>query len=325
MKNDYDAEYEPKSPPPMDSGSVRWMSILMMVLVVFGFFSLAWYAYNATVTEEKQTALTVIEPAQKSYKEKPKEIGGLDIKHSDIDAYNLMRDTNAANDQDVTAVKGLAPKADAPATPVELVIKENDDKASKQSDAPKNSEIAAISKAETDMASPLLSGKKITDQSNAGDKVEVLIAEDTEKPKAITKTPLADAKQQLEKEITSTETTEIVRPIVPVIEKADTLKASAKSVTVKPAVKAKAQIKTDPRIYVQLAALRSQQEAVNMWNRLRKKHTVLADKDYYTEQVTPAGKPTLYRLRVKGFANMASAKQTCNALKSRGQDCLTPR
>jgi hypothetical protein len=74
--------------------------------------------------------------------------------------------------------------------------------------------------------------------------------------------------------------------------------------------------------YIQFAALRSAADAARIWGELKAKHPELIPYAYYTEAVTTATGSTLYRLRAKGFAGRNQALNICNAIKSRGQDCL---
>ncbi len=116
MKNDYDAEYEADTLNYGSSGNggLRWMSMLVMALVVFGFFSLVWYAYNASMSEQQQQAVAVIAPEQQEYKVKPENAGGMPIDNKDIEAYQLMRRQPSA-EEEANKVERLLPGTDAPA------------------------------------------------------------------------------------------------------------------------------------------------------------------------------------------------------------------
>jgi SPOR domain len=114
MKNDYDAEYDPEQIiGSSGNGGLRWMSMLIMVLVVFGFFSLVWYAYNASISEQQDENVAVISPENEEYKEKPEDAGGMEIANKDIEAYQLMRRQPTAQEE-VEKVERLLPEAETP-------------------------------------------------------------------------------------------------------------------------------------------------------------------------------------------------------------------
>jgi hypothetical protein len=68
--------------------------------------------------------------------------------------------------------------------------------------------------------------------------------------------------------------------------------------------------------------MRSASDAGRVWAELKAKHPELSPYSYYTEPVQVAAGGTLYRLKAKGFASRIQAVNVCNAVKSRGQDCL---
>lgn len=115
MKNDYDAEYEADTLNYGSSGNggLRWMSMLIMALVVFGFFSLVWYAYNASMSEQQQQAVAVIAPEQQEFKIKPENAGGMPIDNKDIEAYQLMRRQPSAIEE-ASKVERLLPEVNNP-------------------------------------------------------------------------------------------------------------------------------------------------------------------------------------------------------------------
>lgn len=75
---------------------------------------------------------------------------------------------------------------------------------------------------------------------------------------------------------------------------------------------------------VQVASLRSQDEANSGWTTLNKKHGNMIPAALYADikRVELPGKGVFHRLRVAGFADKASAKQFCDQLKTRKQDCI---
>ncbi len=111
MKNEYDAEFENMS--NVSNGSLRWISLLVMAMVVFGFFWLMLYAYDNDAKTGNSEMISSISPENESYKIKPDEAGGMAIENKDIEAYQLMRNApNVANE--VEQVEKLLPLAERP-------------------------------------------------------------------------------------------------------------------------------------------------------------------------------------------------------------------
>lgn len=73
---------------------------------------------------------------------------------------------------------------------------------------------------------------------------------------------------------------------------------------------------------VQIASLRSYEEAEAAWNKISAKHSFLRGSLYDIKRVDLAEKGVYYRLRVDGIAGQEQAKVICDKLKSNGQACF---
>lgn len=102
--------------------------------------------------------------------------------------------------------------------------------------------------------------------------------------------------------------------------------AAPKPTVSKPAVsKPAAQVYLGQSNYVvQVASLRSSDEANTSWNTLNKKHGAVIPSALYADikRVELDGKGVFHRLRVAGFGDKAAAKSFCYTLKARKQDCI---
>lgn len=78
---------------------------------------------------------------------------------------------------------------------------------------------------------------------------------------------------------------------------------------------------------VQIASLRSQEDAQNVWNEVRRKYPNIVTSDFYADvrRVDLAEKGVYYRTRLAGVADKAAATQLCNSLKAVGQACFVTR
>ena len=99
----------------------------------------------------------------------------------------------------------------------------------------------------------------------------------------------------------------------------------------KPAISAPATSKPLPPNYqdnvqgtylVQVASLRSYEEAEAAWNLLTRKFTFLKGQLYDIKRVDLAEKGIYYRLRIDGLSSREYATTVCNKLKANGQACF---
>jgi cell division septation protein DedD len=74
---------------------------------------------------------------------------------------------------------------------------------------------------------------------------------------------------------------------------------------------------------IQLAALKSGDDARSAWGRLQKAHpALLGEPELAIQEVDLGERGIFYRIQAGYFPDRASALELCNALKARGQDCL---
>lgn len=74
---------------------------------------------------------------------------------------------------------------------------------------------------------------------------------------------------------------------------------------------------------VQIASLRSYEEAESTWNRIAAKNSFLRGQLYDIKRVDLQEKGIYYRLRIDGLSSSSQAKAVCDKLKSNGQACFT--
>ncbi len=77
---------------------------------------------------------------------------------------------------------------------------------------------------------------------------------------------------------------------------------------------------------VQLISIRSQDRARPAWTKLQKAHpALLGNRELSIQKADLGDRGVYYRVRAGFFAERASARDLCNALKTRGQDCLVTK
>ncbi|GBR45843.1 SPOR domain-containing protein [Acetobacter pomorum] len=76
---------------------------------------------------------------------------------------------------------------------------------------------------------------------------------------------------------------------------------------------------------VQLAAVQTEDEARKEWSRLKSRYPTLFGESTPSFVRTEQNNATFYRLRVKGFASVATAREFCSAVRERGMACMVVR
>jgi len=77
---------------------------------------------------------------------------------------------------------------------------------------------------------------------------------------------------------------------------------------------------------VQVASTRSQEDAANVWSKLKGKFPRLVDGKYGdVVRVDLGNKGIYYRTRVAGLADKSSAQSLCSAFKAAGEDCFVTK
>jgi len=78
---------------------------------------------------------------------------------------------------------------------------------------------------------------------------------------------------------------------------------------------------------VQVASVRTQDDASNVWNTINTKFNDLTSQGLYADvrRVDLQEKGIYYRTRIAGLADKAAASDLCNAFKARGQACFVTR
>lgn len=110
MANEYDAE-DDRNLENLEGPGLRWMSIVVVVLVVIGFFSLAWYAYHTSQQPLASEDSEVINADDTPYKEKPQQPGGMEIEHQDATVYDMISEDSGKKEE---KVEQLLPESEEP-------------------------------------------------------------------------------------------------------------------------------------------------------------------------------------------------------------------
>ncbi len=95
-----------------ENPNFRWVSLIVLLLAVAGFLSLAWYAYQTGSDHRADGEVVVIEADDRSVKEIPEDRGGMEFPHQDKTIYRVL----SPKQQEAEDVR-VMPKPEAPDRP----------------------------------------------------------------------------------------------------------------------------------------------------------------------------------------------------------------
>lgn len=326
MRNDYDAPEGEAFDEIYQSDGLRWMSVVVVLLVVFGFFSLAWYAYRTNTSSSVQEGeIMIVEGEGWSYKEAPQDPGGMEFPHQDKDIYNRLV---AQDEQKAKPVERLLPPPEKPIVERQEALE------------PEEEATGWINEKLHPGKEEKPKEKLKETVQEAQQRKEEVAAQETKVPAYVPAKPVVKpwvpVDGDVKKEDMKQESKEASpAPVASVPEKQspaeDPIVAQAEKFAMKkappapkPAVVAPAGV-SGGAVEVQLAALRSQAEAETMWKGLATRHRdLLSGKSHRIVSAEIPGKGTYYRLRV-GAGSAAAATSLCSALTQRKQACILVR
>lgn len=290
----YEEEYENKR--------FRWMSGLVLVLAIAGFFALAWYAYytGTQSVEETNKDMTVIEADNSPIKEAPEDPGGQEFPNQDKTVYDAISSDKPKDD----TAESILPPAEEP------VVKEE-----VKTETPKES--APEMKAEAPAIPPApvapVPAKPIEIDKKELEKVHKAMEEAKEVLKAAPAPVAPVPPPAMPKPIEVSEPKLVTVGEPPAIKKPVEAKPAApKAIEAKPAATGSGKI--------QLGAYPSAEEAEKDWKRISAKQSaVLGGKAHNVVEADLGDKGIFYRLRASGFPD---AKAACAALSAKGQACM---
>jgi hypothetical protein len=350
LKNDYDAPEGESFDELYQTDSLRWMSVVVVMLVVLGFFSLAWYAYRTSTSPALESGdLMVVEAESSPYKEAPEDPGGMQFPDQDKEVYNSLISGEEKDEQE----EHLSPMPEEPMTK-KGIAERLEEEAAKE--AEKSGETASwVNKElhpETTLNETGTAPEAAKEQPNPeAAKEEIPAQKEPDKKEAPVDVAGKEESRPAKAEIPAYKPEKpVVKPWMPAAgasaQKApeikkpepDAIVAQAEQFTkeraapVKPVATAPAPAPASAPVAtgggtaeVQLGALRSHQEAEGMWQRLAARHgDVLGGKAHRVVMAEIPGKGVFYRLRV-GVGSAAAGSSICSTLQRRSQACLLVR
>lgn len=295
-------------------GIFRWMSGLVVLMAVAGFFGLAWYAYKSGDTTDDKDVETIHADAN-PVKEAPANPGGMEIPDQDKTVYGLIngnRNNKPAAEHVLPAPEEPIKRPDvtqAPAEPAKPAV----------AAAPATTQPAPASAAAPATPAPV-----------------VVAAQDQPRPvqfdpktHELPQSASAAAPAAPQAETAPLPVTGVAAPEAPVILKHVPEKASADddddadAKDTGDADKPAAPPSAAPagHVRIQLGAFKSEGEAKGEWARIARKFTHQLDgKPHYILRADLGAKGIYYRLQAGAFVTSKAAEQFCRTLA--GQGCL---
>lgn len=314
MQKDYD-DYDDYDSPPF-----RWMSVVVLLLAVAGFFSLAWYAYYTGTSHVEYDEVATIEVGEGPSKVVPDDPEGMEFPHQEKTIYE------AASDEEPDPKKSkLLKQPEEPVVPEDMPEETAESKQKKVT--------AIIKKAVKDAQDEI----KDTEDSARKEAPKVVVHVEESKPKVAEK-KVAEVKKEAPKNVETVK--KVVKKVTPpapvkeaVVKPAELIQVETKKTTVieKPALKKEAPkvapkpapASADMTHLLQLGAYRSNLEAEQNWTRINRTHvSVLGKHPYKIVRSDLGAKGVYYRLRVGGFKTVADAQSACAKLKANKQPCF---
>lgn len=276
-------------------GAIVAMSLLMALGI--------WF-YRLGVRDAQN--VPIIRAAAEPAKERPEDPGGLEAPHQDIESYQVASDRPASAAAVVIAPKPPEPsREDEPLGQIAAV----------EPPAPQEPAVAAELPAE-----PIKPGLELAATGQDAEETQVALAPVAEQPQTV-----SDETEPQSAVLGGTKYAPSASPSAPRrpanlvqrtaaaadqdVQRADDLARSA----------------AKSRVQIQLAANPDRNAVRTMWNRIRSTNEDILRGRALAIQTTVSGGTTYYRLRVGPFKDAAEARNVCQALKARGQDCIVAR
>lgn len=289
-----------------DASVVRWIPAAVVMTVLAGFFTLAWYAYHTGTQSVNEEDLMVVEADKTPMKEKPLDPGGMKFPNQDKTIY----DTFANGSQTPPKVERVVP---APEEPIEKPAESAETKTWINEKLKEEAPAAGAVKQEQ-----VLGTADATKQMVPLADAKPVATEKPVQPPAVDKAAPSDEVGIVTHVAKHKEAPVNVKD-VKIVSSKDKEKEAKKAEAKKPVEKAKPA--TSGSVKVQLGAYASEDEAKNAWGKIQKKFPELSNKTVYVVKADLGEKGIYYRLRA-GVADADEAKTLCATLSAKGQACM---
>jgi hypothetical protein len=295
---------------------------LRRVFIVAGFLALFcvmaalfWFVYapqSDSSSSPTSDPIPIIRADQTPWKEKPQEEGGMVVPNADSTIFETLRRENGPAQNPNLRIESLLDDTEQPVQKEKLFPETTSE--DKKTLEPK---------IDQDLSAPPQAAE--LKNENKSEPISPEISKPSEKP---LEKP-AEKSLTMEEVIAELKQTE---PETKIEARAET-SLQEKSMTEPPSdaglESARAQTPPTPQItkpepgssYIQLASVKSDTEAADLWNKLKSNHNELKNLEYRVQRADLAERGIFFRLQA-GPLSAQSAEQICKSIQLRGGNCL---
>ncbi|MEP3112915.1 SPOR domain-containing protein [Nisaea sp.] len=285
-------EEDRPGPPPLMSEEKtkgRGLTIIAATLAVAAFAGIVWYAYDQGRRIGSETAAPLIKADATPSKVRPDAPGGMEVPHQDKLVLDDLGSGRGAQNSE-SRVERLLPPPETPLPPPEpLSIPTNDAPLAAESSTPSVPDATPSPAPTSTVTAVIPPAKKTADTA----------------PKTLVPPPPAVPAAKVETPVTS---------LAPKTIAAKTPKPSPAPAPVPAPVAAGG-------FNIQIAALRSEDAGAKEWNRVKAANAALLGALRPTYQRVTTSNGVFFRVQ-GGPLSEKAARDTCTALKAKGQACL---
>ena len=355
-KNDLDDINSDYTEEEYESDSQRWLTVLVVVLVLGGLVGLIIYAFNVSNSSVSLEDTPVIEADATPMKETPSDPGGMQFPHQDKTVYETITNEKPGTKP---AAERILPAPEEPKSPKNTVATEswineklhpeNSEASTEEGNKPK---VVTVVPGEenkggfdTVESKPLAEDVAKVKVVNVQEELRRLEekaktveastkAEAVQEPEIAEVAPLPENKEEApvavkkptpwEKAATEKATDKVITPEAAKAETETPAPEPKKTQAAKPETKEEKPVDSAKGAFkVQLGAFKSEQEAKDRWKKIQSSLGALVQsKSQNIQRADLGSKGVFYRLQLGSFASQADASAFCGKLEAKKQGCF---
>lgn len=292
----------------------NYFLIAISAVVIIGFISLAWLAYDVYNMEEEVVDAPIIMEEETETKVRPEDPGGMEIPNLDKTIYESL-EQGSKNDVKVKIAENPeepinkdAIAENAKESQEAIIIKEEEPIREAKNDIKDEPKIAKAPAVEAEIEEPKTS-------QIAKPQEETKVAQEAPKQEEVAKDTTTPAQNEIKEEVVTEQPKEEKKVQIQKVEK-ETGRLNK--------MKEKSGLNNGSSIYkIQVGSVRSESDAASEWNRAKAKNSsILSKYDYTVERADLGPKGIFYRIQTGSFNSYAEANAVCKKLIARNQGCI---
>ena len=311
MHQDFDPrDLEPVAPPPQQAGAKRWVPLAIALAAVGGFGGIVWYAYSrgGSQVAENPALAPLIQADAGAYKRRPDDPGGAVVPNQDKLLLNQgMASADGRVERILPPPEAPLPKPVAP--PPQLA----------QAAAPAPQVAAAPPAPPPPISAPRAS---VQTTPMPGQTVPVRQNQPAPAPTSLAPAPVATAQPPV---VMGAPAKPLTPPGSPSTQQQLAMATAPKppvAPTTQPAAAAPPKPSAGGGFRIQLASVKTAEQAEKEWQRIRSGNPEVANLQMTPVRVDLGDKGIFFRIQAGPVGDSAAADRLCSGLKSKGQGCM---